>query len=297
MIVTDFANFFFTKEGVNLVCNAIDFMEPKDKKLMLKNFKGNLKTYLTAEKTLCHVVIIKLLSSVDDTVLLKKTLLNEITKDLEELLQVPHVNEIFLSFYDNEEDYLSKYVTKVSKGTSTKKDEETRRAELIEYTIDSLTNIFSFQLGDYIASAKLSKLLSLVIKNILDTNRENSFELVTTTVDTIINNYNKSDKSKDLEKNVLISHPSGHRLVKSLIAGYQNYAGEAKEFYGEIIEKLFEFVIKELSILLQTKAIFVVIALIEQTEYKDQIVQEINQNAHLLKNLKGAGVEILKKLL
>ena len=76
MIQTDFASFFFTKEGVNLVCNAIDYMEPKDKKLMLKAFKGNIKGYLTAEKTLCHVVIIKLLSSVDDTVLLKKTILN-----------------------------------------------------------------------------------------------------------------------------------------------------------------------------------------------------------------------------
>jgi len=297
MIITDFANFFFTKEGVNLVCNAIDYMEPKDKKLLLKNFKSNIKNYLTAEKTLCHIVIIKLLSSVDDTVLLKKTILNEITKDLEELLQVPHVNEIFLSFYDNEEDYLSKYVTKQSKEVTTKKDEETRKAELVEYTLDSLVNVFSFQLGDYIASSKLSKLLYLVMKNILDNNRENSFELITTAVDTIIDNYNKSDKAKDLEHNVLISHPNGHRLVKSLISGYQKYSGEAKQFYDELIEKIFEFAIKELSILLQTKAIFVIIALIENTDYKDQLVQEINSNKHLLKNLKGAGVEILKKLL
>jgi len=152
-----------------------------------------------------------------------------------------------------------------------KKDEGTRKAELVEYTIDSLVNVFSFQLGDYIASSKLSKLLYLVMKNILDTNRENSFELITTAVDTIIDNYNKSDKAKDLEHNVLISHPSGHRLVKSLISGYQKYAGEAKEFYDELIEKIFEFAIKELAILLQTKAIFVIIALIENTDYKDQV--------------------------
>lgn len=51
-----------------------------------------------------------------------------------------------------------------------KKDEETRKAELVEYTLDSLVNVFSFQLGDYIASSKLSKLLYLVMKNILDSN-------------------------------------------------------------------------------------------------------------------------------
>lgn len=102
-------------------------------------------------------------------------------------------------------------------------------------------------------------------------NREDHFPLIDTTIDTIIENYNNSDKSKDLEHNVLISHPVGHRLVKSLIAGYSKYEGEAKQYYSDILEKIVEFAIKELPILLQTKAIFVVIALVENTDYKDQV--------------------------
>ena len=88
----------------------------------------------------------------------------------------------------------------------------------------------------------------------------------------MIDNYNKSNKASDLEHNVLITHPQGHRLVKNIVTGYQNYNGEAKAFYDEIIEKIYEFCIKELPILLQTKAIFVIIALIENTEYKDQVI-------------------------
>lgn len=109
-------------------------------------------------------------------------------------------------------------------------------------------------------------------------NKEGHFKLINTTIDTIIGNYDKSDKSGDLQKDVLITHPLGHRLVKSIVHGYQNYNGDAKDFYGEIIEKIYEFIIKELSILLNTKAIFIIIALIESTQYADQVKMVIISN-------------------
>jgi len=77
-VKNDFANFLSSKEGAQLVCNTIDYMEPKDKKLLLKGFKGKVKELLLAEHSFCHVVLIKLLSTVDDTILLKKTILNVI---------------------------------------------------------------------------------------------------------------------------------------------------------------------------------------------------------------------------
>jgi len=77
-VSTEFASFLNTKEGVHLVCNAIDYMEPKDKKVLLKGFKGKVKELLLAEHSLCHVVLIKILSTVDDTILVKKTILNVI---------------------------------------------------------------------------------------------------------------------------------------------------------------------------------------------------------------------------
>ena len=115
------------------------------------------------------------------------------------------------------------------------------------------------------------KILDFYNRLIHSDNLESYFELIKTTITTIIDNYNKSDKSKDLQHKVLISHPNGHRLVKNLITDYKDFDGEAKDFYGEIIEEIYELVIKELAILLQTRAIFVVIALIENTDYKDQV--------------------------
>lgn len=87
-------------------------MQAKDKKTLVKSFKGKVKEYLSVEGTFYHVVIMKLFTSVDDTVLIKKNIINELNKDLEELINNPHLSEILLCIYDQQEDYLDKYVEK-----------------------------------------------------------------------------------------------------------------------------------------------------------------------------------------
>ncbi len=75
-VVNDFATFLHTKDGAHLICNAIDYMDPKDRKNLLKGFKGQVKDFLLKENSFSHLVIIKILSTVDDTVLIKKTIVN-----------------------------------------------------------------------------------------------------------------------------------------------------------------------------------------------------------------------------
>jgi len=76
IVTNDIANFMKSKEGATAVCNAIDCMQAKDKKALVKGFKGKVKEYLSVENTFSHVVIMKLLTSVDDTVLIKKSIIN-----------------------------------------------------------------------------------------------------------------------------------------------------------------------------------------------------------------------------
>jgi len=75
-VTNDLASFVRSKEGAAMVCNAIDCMQAKDKKALVKSFKGKVKEYLSVEGTFCHVVIMKILTSVDDTVLIKKSIIN-----------------------------------------------------------------------------------------------------------------------------------------------------------------------------------------------------------------------------
>lgn len=83
----------------------------------------------------------------------------------------------------------------------------------------------------------------------------------------MIENY-KSNPQKD-QKDSIICHPLGHRFVKSLVIDYQTFRSIPE--YEELIEKLYELVQTELAVLIQTKAIFVIIAFIENTDYKEQV--------------------------
>jgi hypothetical protein len=68
--------FIHSKEGINLFCNAIDLMEVKERKQLLKEFKGKIKDMLMAQNSLFHAVLMKIFTTIDDTVLVKKSILN-----------------------------------------------------------------------------------------------------------------------------------------------------------------------------------------------------------------------------
>jgi hypothetical protein len=144
-----------------------------------------------------------------------------------------------------------------------------------------LVGAFSSQLEKIINHPQLSRLLFLVVKAIhegfsyetyliLD-NREDQLNFVQSLFDTIMENYNSHHKTKNLEKDVIICHPIGHRFVKNLVVDYQNYQNLPDMAYHQQIEKLYQLLEKELPVLLPTKAIFVVIAFIEFTSFKDQV--------------------------
>lgn len=102
-------------------------------------------------------------------------------------------------------------------------------------------------------------------------NQQSNLEFVQKVHDVILENYHSNRNSKDLEKDVIICHPIGHRFVKSLVIEYQNYQNLTDASYHDQIEKLYQLLEKEFPSLLPTKAIFIVIAFLEFTRYKDQV--------------------------
>jgi hypothetical protein len=65
------------EEGVRLFIELINLCDPKSKKLLLRSFKGNVAEIVTLNNP-TYVAVIKLLTEVDDTVLVQKTLLGEV---------------------------------------------------------------------------------------------------------------------------------------------------------------------------------------------------------------------------
>ena len=90
--------------------------------------------------------------------------------------------------------------------------------------------------------------------------------------DEIIDNYTNNQKSKNVESDIIICHNVGHRFVKSLVVDSQNYESQSDHPYQELIENLYQLIEKELPVILPTKGIFIVVAFIEFTRYKDQVI-------------------------
>ena len=145
--------------------------------------------------------------------------------------------------------------------------------------MEPLANYFSFDLKKNLIDSNSCKLIGCLIKEILNapTANEDLFLFVTSIVNKIITDYKERGAKKNVEKKEeqeeqLISHAITHRFVKTFVIEYANYSGPHKEFYQAKIDDLYEFILKELAVLINTKAVFVVIALVEFTHYKDQVL-------------------------
>jgi len=244
------------------------------------------------------IIIIKIFTNVDDTVQIHKNILNDLNKHLDVVGENPHFAEMYLSIFDPKTDYLEKHGFKKSEFSTSKKDTEVRRKELVQYCLASLTNYFSFDLRKNLIDNNRCKLVGCLIREILSGEDDTHHDFVTSVITKIITDFKEHAKKKSSEGEALISHSTTHRLIKSFVIDFANSSGKAKDFYQLKIDELYELIFRELAVLINTKAIFIIIAFIEFTDYKDQIISELARMKHLLKksgNENTTGMKILMK--
>lgn len=91
-------------------------------------------------------------------------------------------------------------------------------------------------------------------------------------------NLEAGDKT-DLNKSLVISHPFTHRMVlsaqqvKKFIQGFSTAPEELKADYEQMIEQLVQLLVDNLSVLLETRSVFVYVALMENTSYSKRVAQ------------------------
>jgi len=295
----DFTSFLGSKEGAALACTLIDYYGAKERKNILKQFKGKVMELLNAEHSHAYVVIMKIMISWDDTVQVQKTILNEMNKNLETLINNQHFAELYLCIFDPKQNYLEKHGVVTNDFSQSKKEPEIRRKELVEYCLQPLSDALSFNLAKSLTDNHNSKLVGCLIREILNSESENIADLlifITSVISKVLTDYKEHSKSGKVQEECLLGHAVTHRLVKSFVIEFGNYTGGQKDYYQGKIDELFELVFKELAVLVNTKAIFIIIAFIEFTDYKDQIVNELKKMKHLLKKAgNSAGMGILLK--
>jgi pumilio homology domain family member 6 len=212
-------NLAFTKSGARLVCLAIAYSSSKDRRTILKVFKGVMK--LLAGDSYGHWVLLTAFDVIDDTVMTAKAIFPELLcKDLDEeqrqkelVLQVEHLTARIPYLYllspgfpkwllPDQDISLLKEIQEIRKTTS-KKDAQTRREELIKPLSPILIDLVSQQTEALVSSSFGCQFINEVMFGAVG-EKEAGLECI-------------ASLAKD--KPELMDTPHAGRLLKSLVQG------------------------------------------------------------------------------
>jgi len=104
---------------------------------------------------------------------------------------------------------------------------------------------------------------------------------------------------EDLEdKSKFIFGSNGHRLVKKIVQSIKTSSESNQKHLESFIEKLIQLILKHLNDFLESKGIFIIIAILENTEYKESLLLILKKYSKLINGLaENAGAQVLKKLI
>lgn len=88
----------------------------------------------------------------------------------------------------------------------------------------------------------------------------------------------------------LICHPEAHRVIKMCISLLQSAPAEAQGFLTKAISKLQDYLLKNIEKTLMARSSYVLIAIMEATNSKENVVSVIRSNNIKLDSVVGANI-------
>jgi pumilio family protein 6 len=221
-----------TRDGARATMHCIWHGTPKDRKAIVKSFKGFVKKICYEEHG--FLVLLALFDSVDDTVLIRKAILSEILSELEEVTCHPNGCRLVLYLLSprSPEHFKKSFCALLEPGDNnkhSKKSPEVRHSELLEAVSPSLVPLAQDKLEEWIRDKHLCHLLIEVIFNCKGDISE------------ILNSILNLVKEDFTSENHIITDPVGHFVVKRIVMK------ESKQFETEGLENgemLSEMIVK-----------------------------------------------------
>ncbi|KAJ3440696.1 pumilio [Anaeramoeba flamelloides] len=296
-----FINLIHTKKGAYVATKLITYFTPKQRKMAVKSISEYVPK-LSKDK-FGYFILCKLLSCVDDTVLLTNNILKKFENILKESCLDFYASKVLLLIISKEihrqfskenlaqlQNIEIERTKKTEDGIVTekvrcsKKDDETRKQELAAFITKRLINISQENASEFI----LSQIGSQIIFELFKTVQSESIHPVYDKMTEIV-------LLKNIEYIEILNHSYGHRVIKQLI--------RLAPAFGAYLEKsLLETekgeLKKILTQLINSRGVFILLALVERKKCKKNLKQLI---ANTLKRLnlqninQMKGVSILKR--
>lgn len=285
-----------TKFGSKVAVLCIWHGTNKDRKIIIKSLKGNIKNISMSEHG--YLILLALFDSVDDTVLIKKIIFPEIQDDLTDIALNDYGKHVILYLIARRNSHyfapsIVKYLEQGDNNATSKKSNQVREKELLDSISDSLLQSVITNTPTWMTNGSIAMVTLAILKTGTGEKLEKAFEAI------VIFITNSKSKIKQGDKEYKpIEHAGLHMMLKKLIQNDKELQEKNENTFGKIlVDHLETNVIEEwiecnrgcflLVLLLENETLSIVNTMVSKLKLMKNILE--------LKSNPGAKI-LLKKL-
>ena len=298
----DIKYFMDSNYGFELLMKMYSISSAKTRKKIIRFVRDNMDEYLSNEKGTYY--IIKIILFTDDTVNINKTFMNSIIDRLNEnILENKNCLKIiwnllypFNKICNNvQQQNLLSYSTP----NSNKKSLEKRQSELLDNIFEKIFKIINYDIKLFIKDSFFINFLTDFLKYLVAKEEIEKLETIINTIITYIETDYKNNK--DTLDNCILCDKIGHFSLKKMLKELNETEGEGKKYEMKLAENIVQILKSDLDKFLNTRAIFIIVQLMENKNTKNLINKELMKfKDEILKNKnndKLKGMKILANLI
>ena len=298
----DIASFMDSNYGFELLMKMYSISSAKTRKKIIRFARDNMEEYLSNEKGTCFIT--KIILFTDDTVIINKTFINSIIDKLNEnILENKNclkiIWNILYPFNKKCNNVQQQTLLSYSSPNSNKKSLEKRQSELLPNIFEKIFKIVNYDIKLFMKDLLYSNFLTDFLEYLLTKKEIEKLETLINRIASYIEEDYKNNK--DTLDNCILSDRIGHITIKRILKDLNNSEGEAKKYEITFAEKIAYILKSEMDKFLKSKAIFIILQLMENKSTQHLLNKELKKfKGEIMKNKdndKMKGMQLLAKII
>jgi hypothetical protein len=290
------------KSGVELASKLFTVASVKTRKKMVKKIKESVKSYLSNDSIVTFLIKVILFN--DDTKLVEKHILSTLLEALsEEFLTNKSVLKIFCNLLNYKHNKINTQqenkIISYDLNCSSKKDESKRQEEIMSVILEELFRIVNINIKFCIADPSYVIILNDLVEYLIKSNNEEKLIRILNDIYAVMEIDYK--RNYDELNNCILAEKTGHFAINKIIKSFDSAQDNSAmmKIKTEFCEKVSKILLMNIEGFLNTKAIFIIVKLLENPPTRNLIEKDLIKHKALIKEKeqeKGlTGFQILSK--
>ncbi|XP_038067463.1 pumilio homolog 3-like isoform X2 [Patiria miniata] len=295
-----------THDGARAAMHCLWYGTAKDRKAIIKSFKTFVLKICKEE--FGHLVLLAMFDCVDDTLLVRKVIIDEMMKSISEIAEDPYGRKVLLYLLSarNSTHFHPQVVQILQKGDgnpTSKKDAQLRRQELLAAASGPLLSYVSENAKE-LAYSKSSCLLMIAVLTHAKGDKVEGYQAIASLAAAEFIPALAGDGEDQLNEVHIIEHPAGHLVIRKLLQHQKTMLENATE--GNESEQLFSDIlldaVEEHSLQAWTRAnrgALVLASLLDcgRAESRQRAINALKPVLKNLSKINTKGMQVLKEKL